>query len=154
MSVTVRFEGAEELRRQLDGLAREIQDDISRKASVDSVRGLASEIRAEAPGRTGQLKRSIIPRATRGTIRKTRQGLIFADVVATRSGNNKGGYYLHLVDKGHKLVKKTRLGLRKVLGFVPGTDFVDRGFKKGEKQVVDDFFESVRSRVAKFNRQG
>lgn len=155
MNISISVDGKEKLARELQGLAKDLKADIQRKASVDSVRGLAKAIRNFAPRDTGNLERSIIGRSAKRSrsISTDKNAFIFANVVATRTKGKDGGYYLHLVRDGHRLVTRNKNPFRrKVLRFIPGHDFVQQGVEREGGKVEQDFFESVRKRVEKFNR--
>lgn len=105
--VKVKVEGAAELQALLKSLGTKLEKKVLKSALRKAARPVLTEIRANAPEKTGLLKKSFTVRAL-----KTRRG-----VVGVKVTTNKRAPHAHLVELGTTMRKhKSGKGTGKVVG--------------------------------------
>lgn len=109
-SVTV--EGMEDLRKTLGVVLPREARNILRRATLDIARDASIRVKAAAPVKSGNLRRSIKHKRAKGT-----SNMVESSVSADRSGSRTGrGYHSHLVEFGYVHSKSGN--------FVPGRPFI------------------------------
>jgi hypothetical protein len=153
MSVNLSVTGLKEIDDLLKGLPRQLQHRVLQAAHADAAKPLINSVESKVPVKTGNLRRSI--GAIKPSIHKTTEiGLI--KIGPRRGGNNKG-YHGHLIEYGHKIVRKKRvLGLfsyKKTLGFVKGKPFMQPAFNATKGIIEDRIADSIGKKLISFMKR-
>lgn len=129
---TVEVKGFAALDRALKELPLKIQKKIMGKVVRKGANVVKKEARALVPKDTGRLRKSITVRRQR---KSTTKGKIVDKVTF-----KKEGWYAHLVEFGHQLVRGGRLGGRgtgKVVSHIAAQPFLRPAFDKNRKRIID-----------------
>ena len=141
----------------LDGLEKALMEFAPRDAAKILRTGVTKTVKRHvvkdaqrmAPvGATGRLRASL------GTRRPThkRQLVLGADAYARRGRNFKGGYYAHLVEKGHRLYRTTRKR-KYFIKHVAARSFLLPALVENRTNIVLDLNQDIRKAAVQWNRR-
>lgn len=135
MSITVKLEGAEELKKQFQALAKSVHPDKVEPVLMKGARKLVKAIRDKAPrGPTGNLKKSI--RA------KKLERIGFNPASAIAAVDRKRAPHASLVEYGHALVRNG-----KVIGHVPPHPFFRPAVDENHDRILAEVTGEIKKMV-------
>lgn len=129
---------AEDLRNLAAGL-EQFKETVRKKIVIDAMMAggkicLTAAQGLVSRGRTGQLRRSL----ELAKLGKKGESVGGARVLARRSKETPGGYYAHLVERGHRIFLITR-GKKKVyIGFWPGRPFMRPALENNRPEIIKE----------------
>lgn len=143
----------DQFRAELNKLPKQISDKLERKVLREAAKDMAMYVAAAAPqGDTGNLEQSIVSQKISKKYLGAPEDIAYG-VFARRTKRQPGGYYLHLADRGHRVVTRVgRLKLLKVHGFKQGSNFVERTFNQYQQQVAEGIEKAVAEELEKANK--
>lgn len=157
MNTDISLYGVAGLQLKLQELPKRIARNTMRRSIRAAGRYMRDRVRDNAPvGKTGRLRRSIREKESRGRTKLE----VATKVFGVRKKSSKGGYYLHLVELGHKTRLGTGKGKPKEGGkaFVPANPFMRRTFETEKwnalrvfKITMQDNLDGALSAQASFN---
>lgn len=124
---------------------KKLEDKIKKKIVIDAMMA-GGKIHLEAakvlvPVKTGELKKSL--RIRRATDRQ----MVGARVLAQRGKDFPGGYYAHLVEKGHHIFRKTRSGKKIYVGYYSGKPFMRPAVEMNFERIISKIKETAKAGV-------
>jgi hypothetical protein len=141
MSNGISISGIKEIDQVLRGLPQQLTHQILGTAHADAAKPLISLASQKAPFRTGNLSRSI--GAKKSNLKKV--GILGLVQVGPLRGGNKKGYHGHLIEYGHRLVKRGRQ-----IGYVIGKPFMEPSFNQTKNQIESNIAESLGKIVLRY----
>ena len=129
---TVEVKGFAKLDRALKELPLKVQNRIMGKVVRSGSKVVLKEAKALVPKHTGRLKKSM-------TIKRLRKSKTKGRIVDSVTFK-EDGWYAHLIEFGHQLVKGGRLGgsgAGKVIGHIAAQPFLRPAFDKNKKRILD-----------------
>lgn len=116
--VEIRIDGASDVIRRLNAYSLQLGDRVTLLALRSGANFLRKKIKAAAPlGKTGRLKRSIRVQRSKINTRARRGAVgVFVRAFKGREKNDeKGAYYAHFVEDGHKTRGLSRVAASKFI---------------------------------------
>lgn len=142
----VEITGLKELQQELKALPKHIALDMTKEGLIKAGLILRDDARRRTPVRSGNLRKSI---QLRRKMRYRGKELLGVQVRSRRSKAFPGGYYAHLVEKGHKLYRTTRW--RKIfIKHVPANPFMRPALEQGKGRAIDAAVQEVKKGIAKY----
>lgn len=137
VSVKIQDAGLAELRTKLSRFSDKMKKKIAGDAMLAGAKVHLAAAKLLVPVDTGQLKRSL------ATKKNSSREEVGAMVLARRSGSFTGGYYSHLVERGHVIFRTVKGGRRVRVGFYGGQPFM----RPGMEQNVDKILKAIKERA-------
>lgn len=144
-SVFVELNSADisQIDKNLQGLSNEIRNKTLEKALLAGADIALSAARVKVARRTGNLFNSLKKQKV------SEPGAVIARVYASRSGSNRGGYYAHLVEYGHK--KIMRRGRKLIyVGFQPADPFIRPALEENTGEILKTVGTTIEKTVEGF----
>lgn len=140
---SVKLQGGKELERKLLALDRKIARKIVSQALRAGAKVILKQARANAPKRTGLLRRSLKVKAG-----KSKKGRV-SFVVQTAAGHYKGEtFYGSFVEFGHKLGKRRRAkGVKDERKRIPAQPFLEPAFNSKKEQAARVIADVIRQGI-------
>lgn len=143
VDVSLRDSELGELEKKLYKLSAVMHDKIVGQAMYEGAEVSELAAKAKVPVRSGELQRSIARRKI------TRGDFIGARVLARRSSSFPGGYYSHLIERGHKIVRKVRGGRIVEIGYYSAHPFMRPAAEEHVREIVNIVKSEVRNGLTK-----
>ena len=144
--VSVKLKGLEDIQNILDSLPERAKRQFIRKGLRNGAALMVRSAKSKARRRSGNLANSI---ASRQEMSKKKQTITF--VVFPRRGKDfPGGYYAHLVERGHNIVVRKRRAFgnaKAVVGHTRAFPFMRPAFEENAEKVIDIANESMREMI-------
>ena len=138
VAISLRDEDLGELQKRLYKLEAAMHDKIVSEAMYEGAGISEAAAKTKVPVDKGELRRSI-------GRRKIRRGdFIGARVLARRSSSFPGGYYSHLIERGHRIVRKVRGGRTIEIGYYSAHPFMRPAAEEHVPEIVKTVKEEVR----------
>ena len=149
MAETIRIEGIEEIARNLEAVSDRIKRRALRAGMTRAGKLIERDAKRRVPVRMGRLRQAIEfdPKI------RARSGDLVGKVLARRGPNNKGGYYAHLVERGHKLFRTTRTK-KYFIKHVPADPFMRPALETNVGPSIELIRRAVKSEVDRFRARG
>lgn len=137
ITVTLRDSDLRDLVRRLSVFADKMKKKIASDAMYAGAKYDLEKAKALVPVKTGNLKKSLAVR------RKTTRQDVGAVVLARRSKAFPGGYYSHLVEKGHKIFRVTRNKQKVYIGYFSGHPFMRPAVEQNYEAIIEKIKEAA-----------
>ncbi|TXH19319.1 MAG: hypothetical protein E6R03_00730 [Hyphomicrobiaceae bacterium] len=150
--MTENFVQTEVRKEDLDALLSELKgftETVRKKVVVESMMAggnvhLSATKRLVPRGRTGNLRASLM--ITK--LGKQGDSVGGARVLARRSSQTKGGYYAHLVERGHRIFLIIRGRKRVYIGHWPGRPFMRPALEQNKQPILSEIVKTAQAGIA------
>ena len=137
MSITVRLEGVDELRKQFQLIVKSVHPDKTEPILMKHARRLAVKVRKNTPrGPTGRLKRSVVAKKLKRQFGQAAPAIVAMD--------RKKAPHAHLVEFGHAIVKNGQ-----VIGHVPAHPYFRNTVDENHDSTLRDVTADLQKLIEK-----
>ena len=144
---SLNIQGLDELLKELEGLERKIFDKVMAKSVRAGAKVIQKAAKELAPVRSNEWEGASYPNPP-GTLKK---GIAIAKatrqpptIVRYQVGFSKKAWYGHLVERGHKLVRKGN-----VIGHVPAHPFLRPAFDANVEKAIQEMEKVLKAELNK-----
>lgn len=145
IDIKVRFResGLQIIHQKLTTLKDKLKQKIVADAMLEGAKIQLAAAKTLVPVADGDLKRSLAAR------KKTSRYDIGAQVYARRGKQFPGGYYAHLIEKGHKQVRKLRNGKTIYLGYYSAHAYMRPALLQNQQEILQKVTSEARAGIKK-----
>lgn len=153
--ISFKTRGDKRILKKLAGLPPKIQRKVISKSARTAMRPVLNAAKANAPKKTGRLKKSLRMRA----LKRSRKGRIGVTVATSAKWFSGDEYYGAFQEFGWKVGKRAKGHRRKdaeadTRKQVPGKHYVERAYKSHGEQALKTFLSEVPGQIEKLAKGG
>lgn len=141
-AIILRPQDVARFERKLYFLNAALQKTILDAAMMKGAEIALAAAKTKVPVRLGRLRQSL-------AVKKlgTGKNQIGARLLARRSKRYPGGFYSHLIERGHKIVRKLRSGQIVVIGYYSPHPYMRPAVQENRQQIINAIVQEVSVRL-------
>lgn len=146
LSISLRNDELQDFARKMQLLDDKMKNKIMGNAMLAGGKVALEATKPLVPARTGQLRKSL------AVVRVPKNWFIGARLLARRKGF-PGGYYAHLIEKGHKIYMTTKNKRKVYVGYYSPHPFMRPAVEMNRPRILDTVAAEAAKGIQDFARQ-